>query len=272
MKNSIFITTSFEGIHAYYGAPQGVGFLREPHRHMFGVKVEMEVFEDDRDVEFILLKRDVNSFYRLKADPVVGVVNCLGKSCEMMAIDLYNYLIDKYPGRSIVITIDEDGENGATYRFMREEKKRVVKNKVCNCKRSSFSLYQENSFKAIQSHENEKDAITHWCLGLTEEAGEVAGAIKHMYYCDEEFDIGKIAEELGDVLWYVSAICNQLEISLEIVAKMNLAKLKHRYQGKSEFDAELNKHRHESMMEFQCTEEWSKLLKELPLKIQKEDK
>jgi len=36
-----------------------------------------------------------------------------GRSCEMMAEELYTRIADRYPGRSVEIDIGEDGENGA---------------------------------------------------------------------------------------------------------------------------------------------------------------
>jgi hypothetical protein len=102
----IWVTFQKEGIHKYPDAPEGVEFLKYPHRHMFHFRVEMEVFHDDRDVEFILLKRELEALYS------EGTLQLDFKSCEMMADDLYEYLEDKYEGRDIVIEVSEDLENG----------------------------------------------------------------------------------------------------------------------------------------------------------------
>lgn len=102
----IWITFQKEGIHKYPDAPAGVEFLAFPHRHMFHFRVELEVFHDDRDVEFILLKRELEQLYN------TGTLQLDYKSCEMMADDLYTYINVNYPDRDIVIEISEDGENG----------------------------------------------------------------------------------------------------------------------------------------------------------------
>lgn len=103
--NYIWITTQFEGFHKYPDAPEEVSFLREIHRHIFHVKVWIEIFHDDRDIEFILFKRFINSIIKEK--------NLDYKSCEMISDDLYREIADKYPNRKIKIEISEDSENGS---------------------------------------------------------------------------------------------------------------------------------------------------------------
>jgi hypothetical protein len=103
----IWVTFQKEGIHKYPDAPEGVEFLKYPHRHIFHFKVELEVFHDDREVEFILFKRELESLYSQ------GTLQLDYKSCEMMADDLANYIKEKYSKRDLVITVSEDGENGA---------------------------------------------------------------------------------------------------------------------------------------------------------------
>ena len=104
----IWVTFQKEGIHKYPDAPEGVEFLKYPHRHIFHFKVELEVFHDDRDVEFILFKRELEKLF---AD---GTLQLDYKSCEMIADDLAFYVQAKYPKRDLAITVSEDGENGAT--------------------------------------------------------------------------------------------------------------------------------------------------------------
>lgn len=112
----VFCRTSFEGVHCWPDAPEPVFFLRTPHRHMFQVEVHVEVPHNDRAVEFILLKRNVNTWtYGLPT-------NLLSKSCEMLAEDLHAYLARSYgTDRRYKITVGEDLlENGATLEFSAE--------------------------------------------------------------------------------------------------------------------------------------------------------
>jgi len=110
-KDFIWVTFQKEGIHKYPDAPEGVEFLRHPHRHIFHFRVELEVMHDDRDVEFILFKRELEALYD------GGTMQLDYKSCEMMARELAVYIRAKYPGRTIAIEVSEDGENGCRLTF-----------------------------------------------------------------------------------------------------------------------------------------------------------
>jgi hypothetical protein len=115
-KKTIWVTFQREGIHKYPAALEDpklaeVSFLGYPHRHMFHFKVEISVFHDDRDIEFILFKRELEGLFDQ------GVLQLDYKSCEMISDDLAQYIVDKYPGRSLTITVSEDGENGATAHY-----------------------------------------------------------------------------------------------------------------------------------------------------------
>jgi NTP pyrophosphatase (non-canonical NTP hydrolase) len=66
-------------------------------------------------------------------------------------------------------------------------------------------------------------------LGLTNEAGEVAGKIKKIFRDKDgvisETDREALKGELGDVLWYLTQICTELGLSLDEVAEHNIEKL-----------------------------------------------
>ena len=114
-RKFIFVTFQKEGIHCYPDAPEGVEFLRHPHRHMFHFRVEIRVWHNDRDIEFILLKRELEALY---GDDILQLDY---KSCEMMSNDLAAYLQETYPGRDIKIEVSEDGENGAVSYYRSDE-------------------------------------------------------------------------------------------------------------------------------------------------------
>ena len=116
---TIWVTFKREGIHKYPAALEDpkladVSFLGYPHRHMFHFKVWIEVFHDDRDIEFIQFKRWLESLYQ-------GTLELDYKSCEMIADELADQIQTKYPGRKIRIEVSEDGENGCEIDYLVEK-------------------------------------------------------------------------------------------------------------------------------------------------------
>ena len=119
----IWVTFRKEGIHCYPAAATDpalntageydVSFLASPHRHIFHFRVSIDVFHNDRDIEFIQFKRWCESLYSGSS----SVLELDWKSCEMIADDLYIQIAARYPGRNIVIEVSEDGENGCSISY-----------------------------------------------------------------------------------------------------------------------------------------------------------
>ena len=117
VKKSIWVKIKKEGIHKYPAALDDpklatgdwddVSFLGYPHRHIFHFRVSIEVFHDDRDIEFIQFKRWLERCYD------TGVLVLDYKSCEMISDDLYEQVKAKYPNRDVTIEVSEDDENGS---------------------------------------------------------------------------------------------------------------------------------------------------------------
>lgn len=115
---TIFVRFQKEGIHKYpaaatdptlaTGDEYDVSFLATPHRHIFHFEVAIEVFHNDRDIEFIQFKRWLENQYSQ------NILQLDYKSCEMISDDLYDVIATRYPNRNIVIQVSEDNENGAT--------------------------------------------------------------------------------------------------------------------------------------------------------------
>jgi hypothetical protein len=117
----IWVTFRKEGVHCYPAAatdPQlatgneyDVSFLASPHRHIFHFRVWIDVFHNDRDIEFIQFKRWLENLYK------DGVLQLDYKSCEMIADDLYVQIAARYSGRCVTIEVSEDGENGCSISY-----------------------------------------------------------------------------------------------------------------------------------------------------------
>ncbi len=92
------------------------------------------------------------------------------------------------------------------------------------------------------NHEaTQKEALSNYSMGLAGESGEVLEALKKFLYHGHALDMEDIEKELGDVLWYLTAIAEELEIDMEDVASRNVKKLQARYPDG--FDAELSQKR-----------------------------
>ena len=119
IKTSIWVSFQKEGVHKYPAAASdpklaAVSFLASEHRHIFHFRVELEVFHDDRDVEFILLKRELEGLYN------TGTLQLNNMSCEMIARELLDYINQYYPGRDSTIQVSEDNENGCSLVYTRD--------------------------------------------------------------------------------------------------------------------------------------------------------
>ena len=113
-----YIEVSFqkEGVHKYPAAltdPNlaAVRFLGYPHRHMFHFRVRVSVSHNNRDIEFIMFKRELESLY----NDSLFFLDYM--SCEMIAEQLIGYISTTYPGRYIEVSVSEDGENGAVLKY-----------------------------------------------------------------------------------------------------------------------------------------------------------
>ena len=92
----------------------------------------------------------------------------------------------------------------------------------------NFSDYQTKS-RATAKYPVIGHAVIYPTLGLVNEAGEVAGKIKKVFR-DKNGEISPetreaLKAELGDVLWYLTQTCTELDISLDEVAESNITKL-----------------------------------------------
>ena len=124
----IWVTFRKEGIHCYPAAATDpmlntageydVSFLANPHRHIFHFRVSIDVFHNDRDIEFIQFKRWLENLYSSTNDSNGAVLELDWKSCEMIADDLYRQINLKYPGRHVTVDVSEDGENGASIAYL----------------------------------------------------------------------------------------------------------------------------------------------------------
>jgi len=125
VSKMIWVTFQKEGLHKYpaalddpalaTGDEYDVSFLGYIHRHIFKFKISIEVFHDDRDIEFIQFKRWLEKLYSEKT------LELDYKSCEMSSDALYLQINERYPSRRVIIEVSEDGENGSITTYENKE-------------------------------------------------------------------------------------------------------------------------------------------------------
>lgn len=125
----VVIRTQFTALHCWPKAPPMVQFLQYPHRHIFHVELVLNVSHGDRQVEFFMMKQQLDSLIALElfatsspflytqAMPYKDVgLPVLSGACEDMAEHLANALMTEFPHCNTFnvasVSIFEDGENG----------------------------------------------------------------------------------------------------------------------------------------------------------------
>lgn len=111
-------------MHLYPDAPEQVAFLKNLHRHVFYVELQIEVFHQDRELEFFIvrgaLQEKIESIF-------AGGTHTDAWSCEMLARELQQWAKIEYPRplsslplvssqkvtRKVSVKVFEDDENGA---------------------------------------------------------------------------------------------------------------------------------------------------------------
>ncbi len=91
-----------------------------------------------------------------------------------------------------------------------------------------FDWYQRESARTWEVIDT-NHPLVYPTLGLTNEAGEFAGKVKKIFRDKQgqisDEDRAALQSELGDVLWYLTQICTQLDLSLADVAAANVTKV-----------------------------------------------
>lgn len=188
MKTIIGVKLSVEGMHYYSDASEKHGlpmkFLEFPHRHMFHIEVRVSVKHDNRDKEFILLKREVIEYLHSKYyQEALNALDFGKMSCEMIAKDLMH----AFHADSVKVSEDDENyalvslEDGECYcdddiEYKKEEKLKFPSNiknvtyvfgRVCSGK----TTYVDNLIKHLTSQKlNQKTFIF--------EIGEVVRILK----------------------------------------------------------------------------------------------
>jgi hypothetical protein len=111
MKTNVIAKIEVDGLHKWPSARRvfpEVGFLSNMHRHKWYITVKKKVNHDDRDVEFIMLGRDIKDYLGDQYYNPQSRTHIFGaKSCEMLAKEI----LEEF--KCVYVSVFEDDENGA---------------------------------------------------------------------------------------------------------------------------------------------------------------
>lgn len=118
MIKTVIATFRVVGFHNWPNAPAAVAYLSAPHRHEFLIRVEARVENEDRQVEFHMLKREAKialaSAFEVATFGAEDEYNFGYRSCEMIARELQEVMRDPVSA----IEVWEDAECGARVEFV----------------------------------------------------------------------------------------------------------------------------------------------------------
>ena len=102
---------------------------------------------------------------------------------------------------------------------------------------------ESKDFEAIGARlaNPENIRLLHAAIGLCTESGEVQDALKKHLFYGKPLDKVNLAEELGDIFWYMAILADTLGVSFDEIQEKNIAKLKARYGAKFSEAAALNR-------------------------------
>lgn len=93
----------------------------------------------------------------------------------------------------------------------------------------AFNWYQKNAMRTKGGYADKFSELRNAASGMNGEAGEVIDLLKKHEFQGHDLDKSKVAEEIGDLLWYCALGADALGISLSRIAEANIEKLWKRY-------------------------------------------
>lgn len=93
---------------------------------------------------------------------------------------------------------------------------------------------EEYTKNCLKTWSNIGDNIEHCAYGLVTESGEIMDMFKKHKFYGRDFNMVNLKEELGDLLYYIHILCNEIDYTVEQCRKDNIEKLAKRYPIKFE--------------------------------------
>jgi len=101
--------------------------------------------------------------------------------------------------------------------------------------------YEQEVERTYGGVESLEETLAVAALGLAGEVGEVADIVKKWLFHEHPLDVLHLADELGDVLWYVTLAATAIGYSLDNIMERNVEKLRRRYPDGFDVARSLNR-------------------------------
>lgn len=116
LHKSICVQFQFELLHCWPDAPDEVKYLRELHRHVMHVAAVIEVFHEDRELEFIMTKHYLEQYVEATKEYWPESISCEEIAERLISI-IHAKPVMTFADRDITVSVFEDGENGAVVKY-----------------------------------------------------------------------------------------------------------------------------------------------------------
>jgi NTP pyrophosphatase (non-canonical NTP hydrolase) len=93
----------------------------------------------------------------------------------------------------------------------------------------TLDSYQALASATAMELSTRQEALACWGMSLAGEVGELLNLLKKILWHGKDFDVEKVTEEAGDILWYLAMLCDSVDISLSEVAERNIVRMQRRY-------------------------------------------
>lgn len=108
MRRYVLCAVAVEGFHCWPGAPAGgLEYLRSRHRHIFMIRLKLQVGGNDREIEINRRQNEVSRYLLARYGNEDGACDFGGMSCEHIAEEL----LERFAAAAC--TVLEDGFGGA---------------------------------------------------------------------------------------------------------------------------------------------------------------
>jgi NTP pyrophosphatase (non-canonical NTP hydrolase) len=101
--------------------------------------------------------------------------------------------------------------------------------------------YQQAALRTASNKDNTYALLAEGVMGLNGEAGECIDIVKKYLYQGHGLDRDHLAEELGDVAWYLAVSAHAIGWTLEDILKKNIEKLEKRYPDGFDTERSVNR-------------------------------